>query len=40
MVLAVSGIADRQGKLFPGKEPGPQFYPVSAIHYLTGHLMA
>ena len=40
VVQAVSGIADRQGKLFPGKEPGPQFYPVSAIDYLTGYLMA
>jgi len=30
----------RQGELFPGKEPGPQFYPVSAIDYLTGYLMA
>ncbi|MFZ1907696.1 MAG: CoA transferase, partial [Burkholderiales bacterium] len=27
-------------ELFPGKEPGPQFYPVSAIDYLTGYLMA
>jgi len=26
--------------LFPGAEPGPQFYPVSAIDYLTGYLMA
>ncbi|HJQ62599.1 MAG TPA: CoA transferase, partial [Burkholderiales bacterium] len=25
---------------FPGKEAGPQFYPVSAIDYLTGYLMA
>lgn len=23
-----------------GSEPGPQFYPVSAIDYLTGYLMA
>jgi crotonobetainyl-CoA:carnitine CoA-transferase CaiB-like acyl-CoA transferase len=29
-----------QGELFPGDEPGPQFYPVSAIDYLTGYLMA
>ena len=36
----VSGITDRQGQLFPGAEPGPQFYPVSAIDYLTGYLMA
>jgi crotonobetainyl-CoA:carnitine CoA-transferase CaiB-like acyl-CoA transferase len=40
VVQTVSGITDRQGKLFPGKEPGPQFYPVSAIDYLTGYLMA
>ena len=26
--------------MFPGNEPGPQFYPVSAIDYLTGYLMA
>ena len=40
VVQTVSGITDRQGKLFPGAEPGPQFYPVSAIDYLTGYLMA
>ena len=40
VVQTVSGITDRQGKLFPGVEPGPQFYPVSAIDYLTGYLMA
>jgi crotonobetainyl-CoA:carnitine CoA-transferase CaiB-like acyl-CoA transferase len=40
VVQAVSGIAWRQGELFPGREPGPQFYPVSAIDYLTGYLMA
>jgi len=28
------------GEVFPGAEPGPQFYPVSAIDYLTGYLMA
>ena len=39
VVQTVSGITDRQGKLFPGAEPGPQFYPVSAIDYLTGYLM-
>ena len=38
--VVVSGITSRQGDLFPGKEPGPQFYPVSAIDYLTGYLMA
>ncbi|HEX3537189.1 MAG TPA: CoA transferase [Stellaceae bacterium] len=40
VVQNVSGITLRQGELFPGKEPGPQFYPVSAIDYLTGYLMA
>ena len=40
VVQAVSGIASRQGDLFPGNGPGPQFYPVSAIDYLTGYLMA
>ena len=40
VVQTVSGITDRQGHLFPGAETGPQFYPVSAIDYLTGYLMA
>jgi crotonobetainyl-CoA:carnitine CoA-transferase CaiB-like acyl-CoA transferase len=40
VVQTVSGITSRQGELFPGGEPGPQFYPVSAIDYLTGYLMA
>jgi crotonobetainyl-CoA:carnitine CoA-transferase CaiB-like acyl-CoA transferase len=40
VVQNVSGITTRQGELFPGEEPGPQFYPVSAIDYLTGYLMA
>jgi len=40
VVQTVSGITDRQGALFPGASPGPQFYPVSAIDYLTGYLMA
>jgi crotonobetainyl-CoA:carnitine CoA-transferase CaiB-like acyl-CoA transferase len=39
-VQVVSGIAARQGDLFPGQSAGPQFYPVSAIDYLTGYLMA
>jgi len=39
-VQAVSGIAARQGELFPENGSGPQFYPVSAIDYLTGYLMA
>ena len=40
VVQTVSGIASRQGELFPGAEPGPQFYPVWAIDYLSGYLMA
>ncbi len=40
VVQTVSGITSRQGELFPGDSPGPQFYPVSAIDYLTGYLMA
>ena len=48
VVQTVSGITTRQGELFPGPmggpggsgRPGPQFYPVSAIDYLTGYLMA
>ena len=40
VVQNVSGITNRQGELFPGANPGPQFYPVSAIDYLTGYLMA
>ncbi|HET6492495.1 MAG TPA: CoA transferase [Burkholderiales bacterium] len=40
VVQSVSGITMRQGELFPGAEPGPQFYPLSAIDYLTGYLMA
>jgi crotonobetainyl-CoA:carnitine CoA-transferase CaiB-like acyl-CoA transferase len=40
VVQTVSGITNRQGELFPGTAPGPQFYPVSAIDYLTGYLMA
>src|SRR5213076_1763972 len=40
VVQTVSGITARQGELFPGSAPGPQFYPVSAIDYLTGYLMA
>jgi len=40
VIQAVSGIAYRQGELFPGGAPGPQFYPVSAIDFLTGYLMA
>lgn len=41
VVQAVSGITARQGELFPDRgEPGPQFYPLSAIDYCTGYLMA
>jgi crotonobetainyl-CoA:carnitine CoA-transferase CaiB-like acyl-CoA transferase len=40
VIQTVSGITSRQGVLFPGAEPGPQFYPVSAIDFLTGYLMA
>jgi hypothetical protein len=40
VVQTVSGITNRQGELFPGPMLGPQFYPVSAIDYLTGYLMA
>ena len=40
VVQTVSGLTVRQGELFPGATPGPQFYPVSAIDYLTGYLMA
>ena len=40
VVQTVSGITQRQGELFPGAIPGPQFYPVSAIDYLTVYLMA
>jgi crotonobetainyl-CoA:carnitine CoA-transferase CaiB-like acyl-CoA transferase len=40
VIQTVSGITARQGELFPGREPGPQFYPVSAIDYLSGYLMA
>jgi crotonobetainyl-CoA:carnitine CoA-transferase CaiB-like acyl-CoA transferase len=39
-VQVVSGIAARQGELFPGIDGAPKFYPVSAIDYLTGNLMA
>ena len=40
VVQTVSGITSRQGELFPNAERSPQFYPVSAIDYLTGYLMA
>lgn len=40
VIQTVSGITSRQGEVFPGAAPGPQFYPVSAIDFLTGYLMA
>lgn len=40
VIQSVSGIAQRQGERFPVDGPGPQFYPVSAIDFLTGYLMA
>src|SRR6202521_6002524 len=40
VVQTVSGMTIRQGESVPGKAPGPQFYPVSAIDYCTGYLMA
>ena len=36
----VSGITSRQTEVVPGSKPGPDFYPVSAIDYCTGYLMA
>jgi crotonobetainyl-CoA:carnitine CoA-transferase CaiB-like acyl-CoA transferase len=40
VVQTVSGITSRQAEVVPGNTPGPQFYPVSAIDYCTGYLMA
>src|SRR5579883_3299470 len=40
VIQSVSGITLRQAEVFPGREPGPQFYPLSAIDYCTGYLMA
>ena len=40
VVQTVSGMTTRQAEILPGKTPGPQFYPVSAIDYCTGYLMA
>jgi len=40
VVQTVSGITTRQTDVVPGKKPGPDFYPVSAIDYCTGYLMA
>src|SRR5580658_3788527 len=40
VIQTVSGITTRQTEVVPGKKPGPDFYPVSAIDYCTGYLMA
>ncbi len=40
VVQTVSGIVHRQAEVIPGKTPAPYFYPVSAIDYCTGYLMA
>ncbi len=40
VVQTVSGITSRQAEVVPANTPGPQFYPVSAIDYCTGYLMA
>src|SRR6202035_14318 len=40
VIQTVSGITIRQAECVPGKTAGPQFYPVSAIDYCTGYLMA
>jgi crotonobetainyl-CoA:carnitine CoA-transferase CaiB-like acyl-CoA transferase len=40
VIQTVSGITSRQAEIVPGKTAGPQFYPVSAIDYCTGYLMA
>ncbi len=40
VIQSVSGIAARQAEIVPGPTKGPQFYPVSAIDYCTGYLMA
>ena len=40
VVQTVSGMTARQAEIVPGKTEGPQFYPVSAIDYCTGYLMA
>ena len=40
VVQTVSGITARQAEVVADEEPGPQFYPVSAIDYCAGYLMA
>jgi crotonobetainyl-CoA:carnitine CoA-transferase CaiB-like acyl-CoA transferase len=40
VVQTVSGITTRQAEVVAGAVAEPQFYPVSAIDYCTGYLMA
>lgn len=40
VVQTVSGMTIRQAEAVPATAAGPQFYPVSAIDYCTGYLMA
>jgi crotonobetainyl-CoA:carnitine CoA-transferase CaiB-like acyl-CoA transferase len=40
VVQTVSGITIRQAECVPEDRPVPRFYPVSAIDYCTGYLMA
>jgi crotonobetainyl-CoA:carnitine CoA-transferase CaiB-like acyl-CoA transferase len=40
VVQTVSGITTRQTEVIPNKTGAPEFYPVSAIDYCTGYLMA
>ena len=40
VVQTVSGISWRQGQVVPGPTPGPQFYPVAAIDFLAGYVIA
>ncbi|HEY1413813.1 MAG TPA: CoA transferase [Rhodopila sp.] len=40
VIQTVTGMTARQAEIVPGNRPGPQFYPVSAIDYCTGYLMA
>ncbi len=40
VVQAMSGMAVRQAEVCPGLIGVPQFYPVSAIDYCTGYLLA
>jgi crotonobetainyl-CoA:carnitine CoA-transferase CaiB-like acyl-CoA transferase len=40
VVQAMSGMAVRQAEVLAGPTAAPQFYPVSAIDYCTGYLLA